>query len=49
MQEDIPCEYLEFVAESDLENLIDYYKRGKTHIRGYNDIDIRYMKLAKEI
>lgn len=48
MQEDIPCEYLEFVVESDLENLIDYYKRGKTHIRGYNDIDIRYMKLAKE-
>ena len=49
MHDDILLEHLDLISEHDLENLVSYYQRGKTHLRGYNDIDIRYMKLAKEI
>lgn len=48
MESEIPKEHLALATEQEKADLIEYYKRGKTHLGGYSDHDVRYMRLAKE-
>lgn len=48
IKRDIPEEHLLKATPDDILELIKYYKNGKNHEMSYSDIDVRYMRLARE-
>lgn len=48
IEQDIPKDHIALVTDEDMKSLIEYYKNGKAHTRSYIDIDVRYMRLARE-
>lgn len=49
IKRDIPEEHLLKATPDDILELIKYYKNGKNHEMSYSDIDVRYMRLAREV
>lgn len=48
IKQEIPKRHFKLITDEDMNALIEYYRNDKRHIRSYSDIDVRYMRLARE-
>lgn len=48
IKSEIPENHLKMATDNELNDIVEYYKRGKKHIKPNYSKDVRYMRLARE-